>query len=139
MQKAPPHDSSKAQNISRGMAVIRIITGLLMAYHGLEVFSAEKMEMYNGWDIIKRLPLSNIMVHAGKAGELITGILLTLGWFTRITTFFMAAIMFFISFFVGNGRFWYEDQHPFLFALMALVFAVYGPGAWAIDNKISKK
>jgi uncharacterized membrane protein YphA (DoxX/SURF4 family) len=51
----------------------------------------------------------------------------------------MAIIMFFISFFIGKGRFWYEDQHPFLFGMMALVFAVFGPGAWAIDNKIQKK
>jgi putative oxidoreductase len=139
MQEVPQHESSKAQHISRGMAVIRMITGLLMAYHGFEVFSPEKMEMYNGWDNVKHLPLSNVMVHAGKAGELINGILLTLGWFTRISALFMAGIMLFITFYIGNGRFWYEDQHPFLFALMALVFAIYGPGAWAMDNKISKK
>ena len=129
----------KDNSVSKGMGVLRVVTGLLMMYHGLEVFSAEKMEMYNGWDIIKRMPMSNVMVHIGKYGELITGILLALGLFTRWAALAMAAIMFFISFFIGGGRFWYEDQHPFLFAMMGLVFAIYGPGAWALDHKISRK
>jgi putative oxidoreductase len=110
-----------------------------MAYHGLELLSPEKMDMYRGWEVIKKLPFSNALVTMGKAGELVTGILFTLGLFTRLAALFMAAIMFFISFFVGTGKFWYEDQHPFLFALLALVFAIYGPGAWALDNKFSKK
>jgi putative oxidoreductase len=121
------------------MAVIRILTGLLMVYHGMEVFSKETMEMYQGWDKVKALPFGSFMVYAGKAGELITGILLALGLFTRWASLAMAAIMFFVSFFIGSGKFWYEDQHPFLFGLMALVFTIFGPGAWALDNKISKK
>jgi putative oxidoreductase len=127
------------KRIARGMAVIRILTGLLMVYHGLEVFSKETMEMYQGWDKVKALPFGSFMVYAGKAGELITGILLTLGLFTRWASLVMAAIMFFVSFFIGSGKFWYEDQHPFLFGMMALVFAIFGSGAWAIDNKIQKK
>ncbi len=129
----------ETKKIEKGMGILRIITGLLMIYHGLEVFSEEKMEMYMGWDIIKRLPISNVLVHLGKYGELFTGIFLAVGLFTRWAALVMASIMFFISFFIGNGKFWYDDQHPFLFAMMALVFAIYGPGAWALDNKISKK
>ncbi len=30
----------------RGLAVVRIVTGLLMAYHGLEVFDRPTMEGY---------------------------------------------------------------------------------------------
>lgn len=127
------------KRMDRGMAVLRIVTGLLMAYHGFEVFSPEKIEMYSGWEIIKKLPFSHALVHAGKIIELATGLLLALGLFTLPVTLVMAGLMFFISFFIGDGRFWYEDQHPFLFAMMALVFAVYGPGAWALDNKIKKR
>lgn len=129
----------RQKRIARGMAVLRIITGLLMIYHGAEVFSKETMDMYRGWDSVKALPLGNIIVYAGKAGELVTGIFLTLGLFTRWAALSMAAIMFFISFFIGSGKFWYEDQHPFLFGMMALVFAVFGPGAWALENKIKRK
>lgn len=134
-----PGEILKQKRIAKGMAVLRIITGLLMAYHGLEVFSEETMDMYMGWDSVKALPAGNFMVYAGKAGELAAGILLTLGLFTRWSALAMAVIMFFICFFIGSGKFWYEDQHPFLFAMMALVFTIYGPGAWAIDSKIQKK
>jgi putative oxidoreductase len=128
-----------ANNIVKGMGVIRIVTGLLMAYHGLEVFSPEKMNMYMEWDSIRQLPLGKVLLFFGKGGELVTGILLVLGWFTRISALVMALIMLFICFFIGNGRFWYEDQHPFLFGLIATIFAVYGPGAWALDNLKKKQ
>jgi putative oxidoreductase len=134
-----PGEILKQKRMARGMAVLRIITGLLMAYHGLEVFSKETMDMYMSWDSVKALPAGNYMVYAGKAGELVAGILLTLGLFTRWASLAMALIMFFICFFIGSGKFWYEDQHPFLFGMMALVFAIFGPGAWAVDHKISKQ
>jgi len=134
-----PGEILKQKRIARGMAVLRIITGLLMTYHGLEVFSTETMNMYMGWDSVKALPAGNFMVYAGKAGELLSGILLTIGLFSRWAALAMAVIMFFICFFIGSGKFWYEDQHPFLFGMMALVFTIFGPGAWALDNKISKK
>jgi putative oxidoreductase len=125
--------------VSGSMGALRMLTGLLMTYHGLEVFSPEKMEMYKGWEVVKQLPVGNVLVYLGKYGELAGGILLTLGLFARWAALVLAAIMFFICFFIGNGRFWYEDQHPFLFAMMTLVFAIYGPGAWALDHLKTKK
>lgn len=117
-----------------GMGLMRIITGLLLAYHGLEVFKPDIMNNYLVWDSIKALPFSKVMLYLGKGIELVAGILLALGLFTRISALFGAIVMLFICFYIGNGKFWYEDQHPFLFGMMALMFAVYGPGAWAIDN-----
>lgn len=126
------------RRMDRGMAILRILTGLLMVCHGLEVFSPSKMELYNDWESIQRLPLAYVWVYAGKGAELITGLMLALGWFTKTVSLVMAGLMFFICFYIGQGRFWYEDQHSFLFALMAMVFAVYGPGAWAIDNLVKR-
>jgi putative oxidoreductase len=126
-------------DVTHGMALLRIATGFLMAYHGLEVLSAEKMNMYLGWDSIKTLPIGKLLLYVGKGGELAAGIALILGFVTRRASLFLAAIMLFITFYMGHGRFWYEDQHPFVLAMLALVFAIYGPGAWALDHKISKK
>jgi uncharacterized membrane protein YphA (DoxX/SURF4 family) len=109
-----------------GVAVIRIITGLLMAYHGWEVFDSEKMAEYVKWDVIKTLPAPLTMVYIGKGLELITGICFVLGLFTRIAALLMALDMLFICFKVGSGRFWYEDQHPFIFALLAMLFFFTG-------------
>ncbi|HSK12115.1 MAG TPA: DoxX family protein, partial [Phnomibacter sp.] len=100
-----------------GMALLRILTGILFMFHGLELFDNAVMEKYLSWDSIRALPLSTVMVYLGKAMELAAGILLTMGLFTRVGAVLGIMVMLFICFYVGNGRFWYEDQHPFLFAM----------------------
>jgi len=116
-----------------GLAILRIITGLLMTYHGLEIFDRTKMLPYMEWDVIRSLPAYETLVYIGKGLEFITGICFVLGLFTRAAAVFMAADMLFICFKVGNGQFYYDDQHPFLFALIALVFFFTGPVKWSLD------
>lgn len=121
---------------NNGLVILRIITGLLMAYHGWEVFDDHKMSEYAKWDVIKVMPAPVFMVYLGKSIELASGILLALGLFTRLAALFMALNMLFICFKVGNGKFYYEDQHPFIFAMLALVFFLTGPVKWSIDQLI---
>lgn len=122
-----------------GLVALRILTGLLMAYHGFEIFNSETMKMYLSWDVIKALPFSNIMPYVGKSIELITGIFFILGLFTRVSALFMAFNMLFICFYVGGGKFYYEDQHPFLFVMLALVFFFAGSVKFGLDNYFNKK
>ena len=124
---------------NNGLVLLRIITGLLMAYHGLEVFQPELIKGYTEWDVIKKLPSPLLMVYIGKGLELITGLCLTIGLFTRIAALFMFIDMLFICFKVAGGKFWYEDQHPFLFAMLALVFFFTGPVKFGLDNKLFAK
>ena len=119
---------------NNGLALLRIITGLLMAYHGLEVFERAKIDEYLKWDVIKSLPAPEFMVYLGKTLELVSGICIALGLFTRLAALFLAINMLFICFKVGNGKFWYEDQHPFIFALLAMVFFFAGGGRWSVDH-----
>jgi len=119
---------------NNGLALLRIIIGLLMAYHGLEIFDREKMLPYLEWDVVKSLPAPETMVYLGKSLELITGICFVFGLFTRIAALFMAIDMLFICFKIGGGKFYYEDQHPFLFAMIALVFFFTGPVKWSLDK-----
>jgi putative oxidoreductase len=128
--------SSWQQN---GLVFIRILTGLLMAYHGWEIFDAAKMAEYAKWDVIQSLPLPNASAYVGKGLELVSGLLLALGLFTRIVAVLMAVNMLFICFKIGNGRFYYEDQHPFLFAVLALVFFFTGPIKWSLDQRWFKR
>lgn len=121
---------------NNGLAILRLITGLLMAYHGWEVFDNHKMSEYAKWDVIKALPASVFVVYLGKSLELGSGIFLALGLFTRLAALLMAINMLFICFKVGNGKFYYEDQHPFLFAMLAMVFFLTGPVKWSIDQLI---
>ncbi len=121
-----------------GLAILRIVTGLLMVYHGWEVFDSNKMNEYSKWEVVKTLPAPLFMVYAGKALEFSSGALLALGLFTRTAALLMAVNMLFICFRIGNGKFYYEDQHPFIFAMMALVFFFAGPVKWSIDQLMFK-
>jgi uncharacterized membrane protein YphA (DoxX/SURF4 family) len=47
--------------------------------------------------------------------------------------------MAYITFIVGHGKIWYEDQYPFLFVLLGLVFIFTGPGKFSVDYFIVKK
>jgi len=121
-----------------GLAVLRIITGLLMAYHGLEVFDANKIAEYSKWEMISPMPAPTLMVYLGKGLEFVTGVCFVLGLFTRIAAVLMAINMLFICFAIGNGKFYYEDQHPFIFAMLAMVFFLIGPIKWSLDQRIFK-
>ena len=121
------------------IAVIRIIVGLLMIYHGWEIFSAAKMNEYAAWDSFKDHSSPLIMVYIGKGAELLAGLLLTIGLCTRIAALFLIFTMLYIAFIVADGRVWYEDQHPFLFVLLGGVFFFRGGGKWSLDESLSRK
>jgi putative oxidoreductase len=122
-----------------GLTVIRIITGLFMAYHGLEVFESAKIEEYAKWDSIKDMPAPLFMTYLGKGLELVTGLCFVFGFMTRIASILMALVMLFICFKIGNGKFWYEDQAPMLFVLLAMVTFFAGAGSFSVDRLLSKK
>lgn len=120
-----------------GITVIRLIVGFFMIYHGWEIFDTGKMNAYLEWDLFKT-STGKSLVYAGKAAELLGGALLFLGLFTRIAAMILIATMACITFFVGHGKIWYEDQHPFLFVLLGFVFIFTGPGSWSLDNSFFK-
>lgn len=122
-----------------GIAIIRIIVGLMLVYHGWEIFNAETMKSYTTWDSFKNLSSAAFMVYVGKGSELVAGILLTLGLFTRVACIIIILIFLYITFKVAEGRFWYEDQHPFMFVLMGFVFLFTGPGNFCLDALLDKK
>jgi putative oxidoreductase len=116
------------------IAIVRIIVGAFMIYHGIEVFDKEKMDHYE--TMLNDLKMNNavFMSFVGKISELLAGVLLLPGLFTRIGAVIMAGTMGFITFFVGQGRFYMEDQHPFLFVLFAFIFFFDGGSIWSIDS-----
>lgn len=121
-----------------GLAFVRIIVGLFMIYHGWEVFDETKMKEYITWDSFKGYSSPAFMVYLGKIAELVAGIMMAIGFFTRIGSLFLVFTMLYISFFVGHGKVWYEDQHPFLFVLLGLVFFFMGGGKYSVDHLIFK-
>ena len=121
-----------------GLALVRIITGYFMYYHGKEVFDEELMKGYQTWDSFKGFSSPSFMVYMGKGAELVAGILLMAGLFTRFAALIVIGTMAYISFFVADGEIWYKDQHPFMFVLMGFVFFFAGGGKYSLDNLVFK-
>ena len=122
-----------------GLGLIRIIVGAFMVYHGLEVFLHDKMVGYAQWLSDLHFPAPSTMAYLGKGSELVGGIFLLLGLFTRLAVIPLIITMGVIAFGMGHGKIWMDDQHPFLFMLLCLVFFFYGPGRFSLDKLLFKK
>ena len=122
-----------------GLTLIRITVGLFLIYHGSEVFDNTKMNEYIAWDIFKNSSSPSLIVYMGKAAELVAGFLLVIGLITRIACLIIIGTFIYIAFFVGHGKIWYDDQYPFLFILLGMVFFFTGPGKWSLNQKLFKE
>jgi putative oxidoreductase len=122
-----------------GLGVVRIFTGLFMVYHGWEIFDQTKMNEYSKWMVDIKLYAPSFMAYLGKSIELVAGILITIGLFTRIAVIPLAITMGFICFKLGEGRIFMEEQHPFFFVLQSFLFFFCGPGNWSIDKLLFSK
>ncbi|MDB5275265.1 MAG: DoxX family protein [Ferruginibacter sp.] len=125
-------------NIKTTIGILRIIIGAMMLYHGAEVFNAVQMKEYAQSDMFKTSSSPALMPYIGKGAEFLSGLLLLLGLFTRIAAGILIVSMCYITFKIGHGKFWYEDQHPFMFVLFGLLFFFAGPGKWSIDHILFK-
>lgn len=126
------------KNFDTVYALLRIITGLFMAFHGWEVFNAAQMADNAKWLTDLQFPSPGLLSYMGKGAELVSGLLLTVGLFTRFACIAMILTMLVISFGMGHGKVWYEDQHPFMFVLLGVLFLSGGAGKWSVDAALQK-
>ena len=123
--------------LDRIIGVIRIVLGGLLIFHGIEVFNPGIMNGYLQWEMFKNSS-AKFLVYSGKSSELVAGILFFFGLLTRLGALMIIGTFSYITFFVGDGRFWYEEQHPFMFLLFGVFYLFTGPGAWSVDRTIFK-
>lgn len=121
---------------SAGLFLIRLVFAFFLIWHGIEIFDEKLMKGYTEWDTFKS---SDWLPYLGKVAELVSGVLLLFGFLTRLSCLICIGTFSYITFFVGSGKFWYEDQHPFMFILLALVFIFTGPGAFSLDAVFFKR
>jgi len=130
--------SSASFQLLNVLAMIRIIVGLLLMYHGFEFVDPKIMARYLSWEIFSGT-YGHIWVYIGKSSELISGSLLVLGLFTRGGAILIIGTFTFITFILGKGRIWYEEQNSFLLILFGVLFLFAGPCAWSLDQKFFGK
>ena len=113
------------------LAVLRIVTGLLFLEHGMQKFFGFPAPFPMPG------PLPPLLVAAG-ALELILGVLVTLGLFTRLAAFLAAGEMA-VAYFYGHfpKGFWPIEnmgEGAILYCFIFLYLAAAGPGAWSVDG-----
>jgi putative oxidoreductase len=113
------------------LALLRIMTGLLFLEHATQKFFAFPAPFPMPG------PLPPLLVAAG-AVELVAGVLVTIGLFTRLAAFIAAgemAIAYFMMHFPKS--FWPAvnmGEAAILYCFIFLYLAAAGAGAWSIDS-----
>ncbi len=114
----------------QALAALRIMTALLFIAHGTQKLF--------GFPVPFGMELNALMIVAGVL-ELVGGLLILVGFFTRPVAFILCGMMA-VAYFLGHAPmgFWPvanmgDAAILFCFIFGYLVFA--GPGAWAVDKK----
>jgi putative oxidoreductase len=112
------------------LAILRIVVALLFLEHGMMKLFHFPAPQIPG-------PLPPLLVAAAII-ELVTGILIVIGLFTRLAAFVASGEMA-VAYFMGHfpKSFWpgiNQGDAAILFCFIFLYIAAAGPGAWSIDG-----
>lgn len=116
-----------------GSALLRIFAGVAMAFgHG-----AGKLPPGEG--LISRagqmgFPAPEFFAWAAALSEFAGGILLALGLFTRLSSFFIGATMLVALVGVHAADPFAAQEKAFLYLFIALAYLIKGSGDWSIDS-----
>ena len=122
------------------LGLLRIVSGYAFVLHATAKFWEFPMSMTGGNGSVELTSLMGI----GGVIELVFGILLTLGLFTRVSAFLLSgqvAVAYFM-FHAPKGFFFplmNGGESTILYCFIFLYFVFAGARAFALDNKIAKK
>ncbi|MEO6904830.1 MAG: DoxX family protein, partial [Ginsengibacter sp.] len=119
-----------------GMLVLRIATGLLLANHGyakLVKFSSLKFKFMNFMHLGSTVSLSLIIF-----AELVCGILLILGLFTRFACIPIIIGMIVVVFVASHGQIFDAGEKGMVYLAATLTILLCGPGKISVDGMIGK-
>jgi putative oxidoreductase len=122
-----------------GYSFIRIIIGLSLLYHGKEVADSGQMNSYGKWLTELDLPFPYLLAYLGKGSEFLGGLLVMIGLFTRAACILILCTFLGITFLLGHGKIFMDDQHPFLFVILSLIYLFIGPGKLSVDAFFASK
>jgi putative oxidoreductase len=117
------------------LGVLRIVTALLLIEHGT-------MKLFHFPAAMMPGPLPPLLLAAAII-EVVAGLLVTVGLFTRLAAFILSgenAVAYFMVHFPKT--FWptlNQGEVAILFCFVFLYIAAAGPGAWSIDSVRARK
>jgi len=121
----------------RILSVLRIVTALLFMQHGLA-----KLVHFPEVAMFDQLPMFSLFWYAGVI-ELVGGLLLLVGLFTRPVAFILSGEMAVAYFMVHAPRGFFpilnQGELAVLYCFAFLYFAAQGGGEWSVDVVRSRK
>ena len=117
------------------LGLLRIVLGYTFMLHGMaKLFGVPHVAMFDGLQLFSLMGLAGVL-------ELVGGVLLILGWFTRPVAFILSGQMAVAYFMMhaGNDNFWLpllnQGEAAVLYSFAFLYLSVAGAGAFSIDNR----
>ncbi len=124
-------DALAAAWAPRLLSILRIMTGLLFLQHGTaKLLKIPVMPMFANLSLTSLPGIAGIL-------ELVGGVLIILGLFTRSVAFVLSGLMAVAYFMAHAPRGFYPilnaGELAILYCFVFLYFAAAGPGPWSID------
>jgi Predicted membrane protein len=125
-----------------GIAILRIVTGIIILMHGWQKFFGMGIGGVTGFFTHVGVPMPGVMAPLVATIEIVGGIALIVGLLTRLAALGVAADLLGAIIFVHfkNGFFnpaGYE--FPLLIVAAAAALTLAGPGAYALDNALAAR
>ena len=117
------------------LGVLRIVLGYTFMLHGMaKLFGVPHVAMFDGLQLFSLMGLAGVL-------ELVGGVLLILGWFTRPVAFILSGQMAVAYFMMHAGidNFWLpllnQGEAAVLYSFAFLYLSDAGAGDFSIDNR----
>ncbi|OOF79789.1 DoxX family protein [Rodentibacter caecimuris] len=122
------------------LALLRIVVAYMFILHGTAKFWEFPISMTGGNGAV-----TDPLMIVGGVIEIVGGILVLLGLFTRAAAFILSGQMAYAYFFMhvaGKGSLFFPiangGELALLYSVVFFYFVFAGAGAWALDNKFKK-
>ncbi len=129
-------------NLGAGLAILRVVTGLVFAMHGYQKFFSMGIPGVTGFFGGMGVPIPHLFAILISTLELAGGIALVLGLFTQLVAIPLAIdMMTAIVLFHAKNGFFVPKGIEFVLMLMTacIALALAGPGAFSIDHTLRQK
>ena len=117
----------------RVRGILRIVAGLMFLSHGL----VKLLGFPEGAPPGQQPPMS--LLWAAGLMEIVTGGLITIGWFTRLAALIASGEMAVAYWMVHGSKSIYPvanmGEAAVLYCFLFLYFVTAGPGAWSVDRR----
>ncbi len=118
------------------LAANRILSGGIICSFGLEIFDAENMEGYGQWLKDLGMPMPILMAYIGKVAELLGGVCLVLGFYTRLAAIPLVITMIVITFIMSDGSI---RTGSFYLLVIFTIYLSLGSGRLSVDHLLHKR